>query len=378
MGDRTPRNEPFSSEPEDAYAGRIVDLPDAQTEPLRTGRKRISSPTEDGDGPGFQRVVRRHRLRAEVLLVIAASLFLAASLVKPWASSLPAHTLSAAPTGTPTQVPTATSAHLAAAVATPAATAWQSPVGWPDVPQWDYGWPVPDASPSAQPGSSGAAADPRWSAVDWTVLSTTDPHDSWGYGTAVMPDLAQLPASVATPAPVTTWVAAGAPRYTTISVVRGSQVFGLAVTWPHSIHVTSMTVGYIGGPEHPANMPPAGFPAFAEVSAGRVELRGGRCRPGDGNEPAGNRRRRDNLAGAVLDPTFGVIWRRLGFDLGCVALAAMAVARRHLQHHDHLYGRYDQLPPDAPDQLGSPPTKLPAGAANERPTAMIGSILVRS
>jgi hypothetical protein len=154
-------------------------------------------------------------------------------------------------------------ADLAAQVETPAATAWRSPVGWPDVPQWDYGWPVPGASQSAQQGT---AADPRWSAVDWTVLSTIDPHDGWGYGTAMMSDLTRLPSSATTPSPVTTWVAAGPPRYTTITVDPGLQVFGLAVTWPHNIQVTSVTVGYIGGPDHPANMPPAGFPAYAQVS----------------------------------------------------------------------------------------------------------------
>jgi hypothetical protein len=134
------------------------------------------------------------------------------------------------------------------------------------VPQWDYGWPVPGASQSAQQGGAGAAADPRWSAVDWTVLSTIDPHDGWGYGAAMMLDVAQLPSGATTPTPFTSWFAAGPPRYTTITLGPGLQVFGLAVTWPHDIQVTSVTVGYIGGPDHPANMPPAGFPAYAQVS----------------------------------------------------------------------------------------------------------------
>jgi hypothetical protein len=200
------------------------------------------------------------------LLVIAGSLFLAVTLLKPWSLGPAARSSSAAPTGAATGVQTAVPADLAAQVETPAAIALRSPVGWPDVPQWDYGWPIPGASEAAQQAGAATATDPRWSAVDWTVLSTIDPHDGWGYGTAMMLDVARLPSGATTPTPFTTWFAAGPPRYTTITLGPGLQVFGLAVTWPHDIHVTSVTVGYIGGPDHPANMPPAGFPAYAQVS----------------------------------------------------------------------------------------------------------------
>jgi hypothetical protein len=276
MGDRIPRGEPVGSNPQDSPEGRLVDFPEIQVEPLRTARRR--SPVNDAVSPGdrgqdrdhdeteFQRVGGRRRFRSEVLLVIVGSLFLAVTLLKPWPSSPAALRSSVAPTGVPTGVPTPVPADLAVQVETPAPTALRSPVGWPDVPQWDYGWPVPGASQAAQRGGAGTAADPRWSAVDWTVLSTIDPHDGWGYGTAMMSDVAQLPSGATTPTPFTSWFAAGPPRYTTITLGPGLQVFGLAVTWPHDIHVTSVTVGYIGGPDHPANMPPAGFPAYAQVS----------------------------------------------------------------------------------------------------------------
>jgi hypothetical protein len=276
MLDRPSQDELIYPAPEAGSEGRLVDLPEGNLEPLRTARRRKSGPIEDGavvslrdrdrDDTGPQRVGGRRRFRPEVLLVLAGSVFLAAALLKPWPSAPYARSPSSAPTGAPTEPATAAPADLAAAVATPAATALRSPVGWPHVPQWDYGWPVPDATQPAQQGNSGTAADPRWSAVDWTVLSTIDPHDGWGYGAAIMPDLAQLPPQLRAPSPVTTWVEASSPRYTTITVGRGSQVFGLAITWPHSIQVRSVTVGYIGGPDHPANMPPAGFPAYAQVS----------------------------------------------------------------------------------------------------------------
>jgi hypothetical protein len=280
MGDRIPRGEPVESNPQDSPEGRLVDFPEIQVEPLRTVRRRspvnaVVSPGDRGqdrdyDETEFQRVGGRRRFRSEVLLVIVGSLFLAVTLLKPWSLGPAAPKSSAAPIGVPTSVSTAVQtpgpADLAAQVETPTPRALRSPVGWPDVPQWDYGWPVPGASQSAQQGGAGAAADPRWSAVDWTVLSTIDPHDGWGYGAAMMLDVAQLPSGATTPTPFTSWFAAGPPRYTTITLGPGLQVFGLAVTWPHDIQVTSVTVGYIGGPDHPANMPPAGFPAYAQVS----------------------------------------------------------------------------------------------------------------
>jgi hypothetical protein len=273
MRDRISRNGPTYPTSEAGPDGQFVDFPESHLEPVRRVRRPASGPGKDAiaaslggnpDGTEPQRVGRRRRFRPEVVLLLAGSVFLVAALLKPWASAPPVQGSVAPPTGEPTQIAAATPAGPVAEAKTPAPTAWQSPVGWPDVPQWDYGWPVPGAS-QPQTGS-GIAADPRWTAVDWTVLGSLDPHDSWGYGTAIMPDVAQLPVGATAPSPVTTWVPAGAPRYTTINVSHGSQVFGLAVTWPHGVQVRSVTVGYIGGPEHPANMPPAGFPAYAQVS----------------------------------------------------------------------------------------------------------------
>jgi hypothetical protein len=283
MRQRSGENGIGPADVEDRPAVRVIDLPETALEPVRVSG-RLPSPhagpgrssqsgllpdtlrprrTAETPSPGptaeesAEPVAKRRRLRRESLLVAAGSLFLAVALLKPWPSSQPARGPATAPTSAP-------SAEVAIA-ATPATSAWQSPVGWPGVPQWDYGWPVPDASQAAA-GGSPATGDPRWASVDWTALSETDPHDAWGYGAVTMPDLARLPASAATPPPETIWVATGSRRYTTIDVAPGSQVFGLAFTWPHGIEVTSITVGYIDGPGHPANLPPPGFVPFAQVS----------------------------------------------------------------------------------------------------------------
>jgi hypothetical protein len=273
MRGRISRNEPTNPTTKVVSDGLFIDFPESHLEPVRRGRRPAPDPGEDAvavshrinpDGTEPQQVGGRRRFRPEFVLMLAGSFFLVAALLKPWSSALPARSPATGPIFGPTDPASVAPAGPVAEAKTPAPTAWQSPVGWPDVPQWDYGWPVSGAS-QPQTGS-GIATDPRWTAVDWTVLGSLDPHDSWGYGTASMQNLAQLPASATAPSPVTTWVPAGAPRYTTINVSHGSQVFGLAVTWPHGIEVRSVTVGYIGGPEHPANMPPAGFPAYAQVS----------------------------------------------------------------------------------------------------------------
>jgi hypothetical protein len=257
MANRTQGDEPGYLETRGS-TGRLVEILEAPVERVRKPSRRQAPP--DGDS-GVQRVGGRHRFRSEILLVLIGLLFLTTALLKPWTAGRPV-LVSATPTGNPTAAVTGEVAVAATTTPTPL----QSPIGWPDVPQWDYGWPVPDPTQSPAPGSSATIADPRWAAVDWTVLSTVDPHNGWGYAAAIMPDPAQLPQGATIPPPRTSWAPAGTPRLTTINVARGNQIFGLAVTWPRTVHVVSVTVGYIGGPQHPANLPPAGFPAFAQVS----------------------------------------------------------------------------------------------------------------
>lgn len=272
MGGRTPRDEGIYSEPGNRPSGRLIDLPEARVESPRT-RKRGPRPAEydagvrlggrERDETEFGRVGGRRRVRAELLLIIAGFIFLAAALVKPWSSA----PIARGPDASSTAGPTGAAAILVADAPTPEATARKTPIGWPDVPPGDYRWPFSGGNGSTpQPGNFGATPDPRWVAVDWTVLGTTDPHDGWGYSTATMPDLAQVPASSATPSPVTAWVAAGSPNYTIIKVSPGSEIFGLAVTWPHSMKVTAVTVGYMGDLDHPTHLPQTGFPANAQVS----------------------------------------------------------------------------------------------------------------
>jgi hypothetical protein len=273
MGDRTFRGEPGHSESKRQAGGRLVELSEAPA-PARVldrarppGRAEIQVDVEFsdrfGDEEKFQRVGGRRRFRPEILLVVAGSLFLALALLKPWPSGAAPRASSATPTGDQTQAIPDTVAQ----VATPVPTVLQSPIGWPDVPPWDYGWPVAGSGqPTPLPGNAGPGAGQVWRRVDWTALGTQDPHDGWGYAIAMMPDPAQLPASAPVSSPSSSWVTLGSVRFADVKVDRGSQVYALAVTWPHSLSVTSVTVEFIGGPGHPANLPPAGFPAYAEVS----------------------------------------------------------------------------------------------------------------
>lgn len=273
MGDRMLRSEPGNSEPKGPAAGRLVDFPEASAAPRSHDRAKPSSraavqvgvelPDRFGDEEKFQRVGGRRRFRPEILLVVAGSLFLAVALLKPWPSGSASRAASATPAGLQTQAIPDTVAE----VVTPVPTVLQSPIGWPDVPPWDYGWPVAGSGqPTPIPANAGPGAAQVWRSVDWTALRTQDPHDGWGYAVATMPDPSQLPATTRVSSLSASWVTLGSVRFADVKVASGSQVYALAVTWPHSLSVTGVTVEFIGGPGHPANLPPAGFPAYAEVS----------------------------------------------------------------------------------------------------------------
>jgi hypothetical protein len=272
MDGRTPRNEFVPLEPSDPASGRLIDLAEVRVERPRTRRLSSRSAKDDArprlagrdlDENEIGRVGGRRRLRAELVLMAGGVIFLVAALLKPW----PSAPIGRGPDATSASASTEAPANLVAAAPSPEATARRTPIGWPDVPPGDYRWPFSAGNGSTpQPGNLGATPDPRWATVDWTVLGSIDPHDGWGYSIATMPDLALIPASNATPSPVTAWLAADSPNYTIIKVDPGREVFGLAVTWPHGIKVTAVTVGYMGDLDHPSQVPQTGFPANAQVS----------------------------------------------------------------------------------------------------------------
>ena len=277
MGSASPRYQLGRPERGGTPGPRVVDLPQSPVATQRVARARGGTVAPDTAAASgrypvraavsdveAQAVGRRRGPRREFLAAAAGALFIAVALTKPWSWSA-----AAAGSARPSTAPSpAASVVLLAAAATPApsASAWRSPVGWPDVPQWDYGWPVPDATFSAAPGGSTDAPDPRWPSVDWSLLATADEHSGWGFVAASLPDLSLLPAGAAAPLPIATWTSVGASRSATIDLGRGRQAYAVAITWPSDVSVRSVTVGFIAGPERPANMPPPGFEAFAQVS----------------------------------------------------------------------------------------------------------------
>jgi len=106
-----------------------------------------------------------------------------------------------------------------------------------------------------------------WSGVDWSILQVTDPHLDWGFAAIMMPSLADGFATPGAASPATDWTPTDSgPSLAALPVPSGHSVYGLAVTWPAEVQVTSVTFVYLGGPEHPPYLPPPGFPPFTEVS----------------------------------------------------------------------------------------------------------------
>jgi len=259
----------------DGRSGRVVDIDPVDSGPDIRVPTRRSDPIDGLPSPGV-RVVdepeeailrigsRRRLLRPEVALLVVGAVFVAGALAKPWAGR------------SPSASPLAAAAHSAALAAEPSLSVAAEPTAeiaavpsatvYPDIPPSDYRFPFFGSAPSSQtPGGSAAPSigpTPTWSAVDWSVLTSLDTHSGWGFTAALMPGTGANGAT-----PKLNWVDAGSPPvYASVPLVQGLNVYAVAVTWPSSVHVTAVKFVYLGPPQSPPYLPPAGFLPNVQVT----------------------------------------------------------------------------------------------------------------
>jgi len=246
---------------EPLQAGPSTPQPDDRSSPGPRGRDAYRR-AGIADDDGTQRVGRRRRFRPEVALLLVAAVFLAGALVKPWPSKAPAASPGAATSASPSP---ASGRSAGVAGAPTAGIAGPSAIAYIDIPPWDYRGPFSPNEQQVPPSTAPAASaipTPAWTAVDWSILGTTDPHSGWGFAAAVMPGSGPDAAL-----PDATWVDAGSPPiYAAVPLVQGRDAYAVAVTWPSSVRVTAVTFVYLGPPQSPPYIPPAGFTPNARVT----------------------------------------------------------------------------------------------------------------
>ena len=259
----------------DQPVGRVVDidpLDDAGPTPPRPAGRAGFVPRDAGtsnrlgipDADDIQPIGGRRRLRPEIAVLVVAAIFLVGALAKPWPSQPPAASALAAASPSPSS----SAGPSASAVAGPTGEVAAAPSAgkYPDIPPSDYRWPFFGSAPSAAASGSPAAETvgplPTWSAVDWSILTNPDTHSGWGFAAAEMPG-----AGPGGAIPRISWVDAGSPPvYASVPLVQGLNVYAVAVTWPSSVHVTSVKFIYLGPPQSPAYLPPAGFRSNGQVT----------------------------------------------------------------------------------------------------------------
>lgn len=251
--------------------GVVVDLEPAAARPSLASRSAFDASRPAAEPASarvehdeeIQRVGNRHRIRPEVAVLIVGAIFLVGAFAKPWAKAEPSTDQIAAASRSAAAAPSAPGS--AASVSASAETLGGSTViaarpsaeAYPDIPPWDYRFPFFGSAPSAGPsaGASAIAATPTWSAVDWSVLNTIDSHSGWGFTAAIMPG-----ASADSTTPKVSWVGAGSPPvYASVPLVQGINVYAVAITWPSTVQVRSVKFVYLGPPQSPPYLPPAGF-----------------------------------------------------------------------------------------------------------------------
>ena len=259
----------------DQPAGRVVDIDplhgDGPMAPRSAGRSgyapRAADPSDRlgiPDADDIQHIGGRRRLRPELAVVVVAAIFLVGALAKPWPGQPPAPSALAAASRSPS--PSAGSSASLGVQPTGEIAAVAPAATYPDIPPSDYRWPffgsAPSALASGSPAAETVAPLPTWSTVDWSILTTADSHSGWGFAAAEMPG-AGLNGAI----PRIRWVDAGSPPvYASVPLVQGLNVYAVAVTWPSSVHVTSMRFVYLGPPQSPPYLPPAGFLPNVQVT----------------------------------------------------------------------------------------------------------------
>ncbi len=274
----------------DPWAARVIDIDpvDAGRIDRRTRRPETARPATsrsarviDDTEDSIQHIGGRRKLmRPEVAFIVAGAIFLIGALAKPWASQRPVPSAVVAVSPAVATYQPSGSAALAPTVEIAAAPT----SNYPDIPPSDYRWPFFGGGPSSEnPGSSAAPTagpTPTWSAVDWSVLTKLDAHSGWGFTAALMPGTGPG-GSV----PKLSWVDAGSPPvYASVPLVQGLNVYAVAVTWPSSVHVTAIKFVYLGPPQSPPYLPPAGFLPNVQVTP-LPALRVASPSPGPAAEP---------------------------------------------------------------------------------------------
>jgi hypothetical protein len=265
----------FDRDSNERWAGKVVDI-----DPIDAGRvieqrsrrgmvasaaPEFSARVADSDEQQIHHIGgRRKLLRPEVVLIVVGAVFLVGALLKPWSTLVPASSQVAAASAaaSPSTAPSASAAvePSGAIAAAPTATVF------PDIPPSDYRFPFFGSAPAAEtPGSSALPSvgpTPTWSAVDWSVLTGLDTHSGWGFTAALMPGGGPGGA-----VPNMSWVDAGSPPvYASVPLVQGLNVYAVAVTWPSSVRVTAIKFVYLGPPQSPPYLPPAGFLPNVQVT----------------------------------------------------------------------------------------------------------------
>jgi hypothetical protein len=265
----------------DEWAGKVVDIDPLSPGRVQNGLTRRADSTRTPSDPTvrardeaeagaeaeaeIQHIGgRRKLLRPEVVILVVGAIFVIGALAKPWAGKLPAAAPPAA--GAPSGSLSAEQSKSTAAESTAGIAAVPSATAYPDIPPSDYRFPFFGGAPSSEsPGSSAAPSagpTPTWSAVDWSVLTGLDTHSGWGFTAALMPGTGPNGAT-----PTMNWVDAGSPPvYASVPLVQGLNVYAVAVTWPSSVHVTALKFVYLGPPQSPPYLPPAGFLPNVQVT----------------------------------------------------------------------------------------------------------------
>jgi hypothetical protein len=226
---------------------RMADPSAREPRPGRTRDREISL-RDAVPADEIARIGKRGRLRPELFVVILGAVFVAAALLKPWPNpprsatpSSPTSALALLPSGAESTAPLS----LTTPPESPATQPEPSPTVniWALIPPYNYRpgqWPPPTTGPAT--GGTAQSAGGAWQSVDWSFLAQQDTHTSWGVAALSVPTAVQNNQ----PVPSLDWVPEVAPwSPSTLYVPGGSSVYGIALTWPDSLRVSSVTFDYL-------------------------------------------------------------------------------------------------------------------------------------